>query len=334
MTLQEPPAPELAPADPPPAPANPRLEALRQQGGTRRATFMHVVRRVHLYSGIFLVPWVLLYGFTAFLFNHPTVMTERERAILGADELAGTSFDGVDADALAAAVVDALRAETGGDEGGPTFASLSAPTDATFTRTLRLQASPEGEGVHSLSVELNSQTASLFHTPPSADDASFEREDFAIDLGDDDPRGAWRDDAARVFADLRGSAATGSAVRLRSGPTVAFDVEVDGVPYRAHYDVGREELSAEPLAAASTMPARSFLLRLHLAHVFPSHVDARWVWSVIVDLMALSMVTWGTSGLLMWWQIRRTRAIGTWLLVASVALAGALGLGMWSVLTA
>ena len=34
------------------------------------------IRRIHLYSGLFMLPWVLLYGFTALLFNHPNTMTD------------------------------------------------------------------------------------------------------------------------------------------------------------------------------------------------------------------------------------------------------------------
>jgi hypothetical protein len=32
------------------------------------------IRRIHLFSGLFMLPWVLLYGVTALLFNHPNVL--------------------------------------------------------------------------------------------------------------------------------------------------------------------------------------------------------------------------------------------------------------------
>ena len=44
----------------------------------RSFSWMRLVRRVHLYSGLFLVPLVLLYGVTAFLFNHPAAFSELE----------------------------------------------------------------------------------------------------------------------------------------------------------------------------------------------------------------------------------------------------------------
>src|SRR5262245_21617562 len=39
---------------------------------------MHWVRRLHLFSGLIMLPWVLLYGVTAFLFNHPGAFPDRQ----------------------------------------------------------------------------------------------------------------------------------------------------------------------------------------------------------------------------------------------------------------
>ena len=36
------------------------------------------VRRVHLYLGLILIPWLFLYGVTALLFNHGMWLTDRE----------------------------------------------------------------------------------------------------------------------------------------------------------------------------------------------------------------------------------------------------------------
>ena len=35
---------------------------------------MRWIRRIHLYAGLLMFPWVLLYGFTALLFNHSTLL--------------------------------------------------------------------------------------------------------------------------------------------------------------------------------------------------------------------------------------------------------------------
>ena len=64
----------------------PRLRAIR------RAQVLKLIRRIHLYAGLFLAPWVMLYGTTALLFNHPGDFTERAVSHLGADLLAGTAL--------------------------------------------------------------------------------------------------------------------------------------------------------------------------------------------------------------------------------------------------
>ena len=57
-----------------------------------RGKLVKAVRRVHLYFGLFLVPWVMLYGFTALLFNHPDWMHPRTIDPFGPAILADTRF--------------------------------------------------------------------------------------------------------------------------------------------------------------------------------------------------------------------------------------------------
>ena len=71
---------------------------------------MHWVRRLHLYFGLFLFPWAILYGVTAFLFNHPSVFPDQPLATFGAEVTAGTPLESLPTPAeQAAAVVTALN---------------------------------------------------------------------------------------------------------------------------------------------------------------------------------------------------------------------------------
>ncbi|HEY0985196.1 MAG TPA: hypothetical protein VGE80_23885, partial [Schlesneria sp.] len=38
---------------------------------------LHLIRRGHLYAGLLLIPWVILFGVTGFLFNHSTFWPEQ-----------------------------------------------------------------------------------------------------------------------------------------------------------------------------------------------------------------------------------------------------------------
>ena len=46
--------------------------------------------------------------------------------------------------------------------------------------------------------------------------------------------------------------------------------------------------------------------------------------------MAIAMVTWGVTGLVMWWQLKRTRLIGAAVIAASLATAIWLYFGMFA----
>ena len=72
---------------------------------------MKVLRRAHLYSGLFLTPWVFLYGVTALLFNHPDLFSGQQVIEVGPAEVAGTPLAQIPPPgALAARVVEKLNA--------------------------------------------------------------------------------------------------------------------------------------------------------------------------------------------------------------------------------
>ncbi|MCA9912754.1 MAG: hypothetical protein KC496_05380, partial [Anaerolineae bacterium] len=50
--------------------------------------------------------------------------------------------------------------------------------------------------------------------------------------------------------------------------------------------------------------------------------NGRMFWSLIVDGMAFAMVTWGITGVIMWWQIKRTRMVGAVVILLSLSTAG------------
>ena len=53
-------------------------------GRIGRSSLM-LTRQIHLYSGIFMFPWVLLYGFTGWFFNHPRMFTGDQVTTFSAD---------------------------------------------------------------------------------------------------------------------------------------------------------------------------------------------------------------------------------------------------------
>ena len=59
----------------------------------RGKRLIHLVRRGHLYLGLMLFPWAILYGVTSFLFNHPTAFSDVPTASFGASAFVGTPYE-------------------------------------------------------------------------------------------------------------------------------------------------------------------------------------------------------------------------------------------------
>lgn len=82
------------------------------------------------------------------------------------------------------------------------------------------------------------------------------------------------------------------------------------------YDPRRHRLSAEQ----TKFRISGLLTRLHTRGGFEQPGLLRHAWSVIVDVVQLSIIFWIVSGLYMWWKLRRHRAWGFLALIAGVAL--------------
>lgn len=93
-------------------PAEPAVQAAAPKPHHRplRKRVLHNVRRLHMYFGLFLFPWALLYGVTAFLFNHPGAFPDQPRLAFGRSATDGTALERLPTPReQAAAVVAALN---------------------------------------------------------------------------------------------------------------------------------------------------------------------------------------------------------------------------------
>ncbi len=128
----------------------------------------------------------------------------------------------------------------------------------------------------------------------------------------------------------------GGEVKVSSVPDLSFLMSDGTKTWRVSYNAMEGTVSGASTDAAppaDELSTRRFLTRLHLTHGFPGGQNAKWFWAVIVDAMAFVMVFWGVSGIFMWWQLKATRKLGFVVLLFSVGVATALGLGMHDVLS-
>jgi hypothetical protein len=268
-----------------------------------------------------MIPWVFLYGVSAFLFNHPDAFPDREVRSIGPAEIAGTGFeDFPDAPAIAARVVEVMNARSSGRE----LRLIGPGGSASFSRDL--QATVKGDGTdYRIQLDLDSRLGTFSAARAPRVGMKDDLLQDSVQLAD-----SPKDRLVRAISALTSRLGLDSTTaKVRAAPDVVFAAESCGKVYRLTYNLQSGVVSAlEDGDSAERLTTRSFLTQLHKKREYPGRIDARWFWAVGVDATSALMVFWGASGILMWWQIKSMRRWGSFVLAASALAAAVLALGM------
>jgi hypothetical protein len=97
-------------------------------------------------------------------------------------------------------------------------------------------------------------------------------------------------------------------------------VDPRGQEWNVLYDFGSGKLAGKPTAAPHPGAFVELLESLHKQHHYPPHGGATRFWALFADLTALTLLIWATTGIVMWWQMRRLRVAGAVVLVLAVAV--------------
>ncbi len=324
-----------------------------------------VLRRGHLYFGLFLAPWAILYGLTAYLFNHPTHFSDQSLTSFGSQVVRSAGLQPIDdAQHAAASVVESLQ--------------IRFPDEAIALRTETIPAwSGESAFAEAFVDDTNYQlllyrnaTGGTLRTSQKSEPQAAPRKDapFAIagagsesargrggrgspsgerggpggenpeekDRGASEPLwidGSWATTAGQSLPkiyDQLGVELGESEPKLTSVPNLRFEVSSHNGLWQVNYNPLRGSVDATEAteSAASELSWRRFLLRLHTTHGYPSQASSRWIWAIFVDIMAFVMLFWALSGFIMWWQLKRTLKWGAAVFATSAVLATYLAVGM------
>lgn len=311
---------------------------------------------MHLYSGLFLIPWSLLYGVTAFLFNHPAAFSDAPMVMFGRESTAGTALEELpQLPEMAAKVVDELnrlrRPATPFklDRSKPiqfnrefAFATVAVPGETVGVLidpvngggTIRHSPAPvvTEQAPFAIAGELSGQP--LSPRRPNArpePDARLGKEDSPkrrIEL--DNPLHERMKSA--IPGILKRHGFPSGEVTVTSVPDLTFAMEADGKQWTVSYNPMTGAVTGKPTeTTVRPVSWRQYLLRLHVAHGYPGSVGPKWYWAIIVDVVAATLIFWCASGLWMWWQLKATRRLGFVLILISAAAAGGLFVGMYNV---
>lgn len=312
--------------------AEPASQSVARPLGKRLA---HLLRRGHLFLGLFLLPWAVLYGVTAFLFNHPAAFSDNPTVQFGKNAIAGTPLESVpspreQAEQVIAKLNELQKPTTpytlgaGEVKYNREFAFATAKGDGR-TVSLLVDVKTGGGTVRSTPAKPKPDPTKppFAHTPPSSPPPAFPA---AIRLSPSLPERVKA--SAPVILERTGF--DGTDIVVTSVPDLVFPIEAGGQTWTATYNATTGSVSGAPPEATTGPNWRQFVLRLHTAHGYPGETNARWAWAVVVDVMAVVLVFWGLSGLVMWWQVKSTRIAGAVTLVLSAIAATTLGVMMYA----
>ncbi|MEZ6131616.1 MAG: PepSY domain-containing protein [Planctomycetaceae bacterium] len=273
-----------------------------------------LIRRIHLYTGLFLLPWVFLYGITGAMFNHQGLFPVAPFTSVDKQVVANSALKSFpSAEQMAQQVVDALQRSADGQQ-----IALLPEHGAEFTNALLFETRASGVR-HVVHLDPVNQSAAVQSHPGNPEEPELMLTEIRNITLEPNPFEAAQTSASQVL----------DHVGIRSGNPPAplgwsklnFLATVDQQPVRVTYVLKDGHIDVSRYTGEDGMTLRQFLLRLHTSHGQPPHWNGRMYWSVIVDVMAIAMVAWGITGLFMWWQLKRSRVIGAAVIGCSVVTA-------------
>ncbi|MEM7154669.1 MAG: PepSY domain-containing protein [Myxococcota bacterium] len=277
----------------------------------RNAKILKIIRRTHLYAGLAMVPWVLMYAISGLLFNHPSLSGSPGVHRFVRDDLPPQVLADVPTpESAAEAAVEAMRATA------PDAQIELQPTPLPeYGGSLRARGEIDDQRVR-LFLGARSGNGSLRMSPveePAQPEAFAEVESMPVDALEPAIFERMVEAAAEPWLDEP------EALKLESAPKIEFVATIDGRPWRVTYDAVTQKPEFEEIEEPEVRTSR-ILARLHMTHTYPAEFGVPWIHAFVVDLTIFCLIMWSITGVVMWWQLRRLRRVG-WVVMLSGVVA-------------
>jgi hypothetical protein len=284
---------------------------------------MKLIRRIHLYLGLFLVPWVLLYGITGILLNHPSLLSGIDERNANPGELKNILAPDFPTPLEAARqIIDTLNKNP--DIGNGSF-TLVNENKARYINGLDINFT-DNKIRYDLAVNPGSDQGTIRLIPEKSQPESplGNLKQLAIF---DSTREKIKDGALKIIGRPE---LTKEQLGWFWGPQIEFEMQARGKIWKVQYNYGRRDIQAKPQAGLlATNGVREFLIRMHRTHAYPQTFDSRFFWALMVDLTGFFFITWAITGILMWWQMRAVRFYGSVIVATSIVWAVMLTIMMY-----
>jgi hypothetical protein len=270
-----------------------------------------------MYVGLLLAPWLVFFGGSGLLFNHPNWGEQVSSRGLPAPRLKElTGFVPWQPQQLAERVVAGLNEHDSsrGYRVSPSFASR-------YSGTVVMKA-PTDDGLHLLLLDPARGLGILAHRKarPAGAPAPFAGEqvtlpEYSLSALNEQFRELLATQGERASGPLVADAELAPRLELRLD-------DREGQAWNVTYDLANGTVAGRLAAERPPIGVSQLFAMLHTTHHFTFAVQARWFWALFEDLLGAAMAFWGVSGLVMWWQLKPTRIIGLVALALALGVAG------------
>jgi hypothetical protein len=283
----------------------------------RSNKWMKIIRRVHLYLGLILLPWVLFFGVSGFLFNHNSTFFGGSNEFIqefNRDEVdLIAAHPTTDLSIAAAGILAQINSDSADYQ-------IKNADDVALNGYLQFTG-PTDKGAATVTIDPVNGTASIsIQSKPAIaqDRADFEGKKVSVESLNTEQ---IAEQAALLLKAIGIEPQRAMELKSRGAAELRFQViDASGRSWNTTYNLATEKLSARASDDVSHFNLYSALTRLHKQHGYPDQVSARWFWTLFTDTTALTLIFWGLSGAIMWWQMKPTRLIG----IAGLSLAAVL----------
>jgi hypothetical protein len=284
-----------------------------------------LVRRVHMYAGLVLLPWIFFFGLSGIFFNHPNIGADVRAQRVSHNELRERKLAPWEPKQAAEAVVSALS-----ERSGQSYRlDGSLPELSGFT--LLGAPAPQGRYMLLLDMERLGGVVVTRMPKPRAAHSSFPETQLTL------PQLSTLH-IENAVQGLIGQHGLPVLEELKAHPKIAPELrfqarDAQDVLWNLCFDTRTQVVSGRRADAFPNLGLAQILAAMHTTHHFPLRVGPLWFWALFEDLLGLTMMIWAVTGLVMWWQMKRTRLIGVLALSLALAAAGWVMLGTLNSLT-
>nr|WP_299272502.1 PepSY domain-containing protein [uncultured Psychroserpens sp.] len=260
-------------------------------------------RRIHLYAGLFMIPYIFIFGLSGIIFNHPTILNDRsfDSFILDKEESFASTFP--DVEKLATSITNSIVRD--GLISNPEIKNIK------YNGTMILR-SMNDVADYRMNVDIPTSKVQLLTLPDFVNNTEVSSGNYATSNINS------KDLLYKAEQVLKKQDIVPGKSRIQRIPNLEFDLENDTGNYRVTYNYTSGNYRVNDLGKRK-FKLNYLLTNLHQVHGYPvAGFSVQWLWVFFADSLAVLMIIWAISGLIMWFKMKRLFTIGVILLSISM----------------